>query len=61
MDEIRLLNEDEINDYLDIVANAFPMIKMETPKEKEKFRGRILNPSKRDFPPGLTVILKETS
>jgi predicted acetyltransferase len=42
MDEIRLLKPSEINDYLDIVANAFPMIKMETPEEKEKFRRQIL-------------------
>lgn len=42
MDEIRSLTPAEIDDYLEIAANAFPMIKMDTPADKEKMKSRIL-------------------
>ena len=37
MEEVRLLTAPEIKEYLEIAANAFPMIKMNTPEESEKF------------------------
>lgn len=61
MDEIKLLTESEIKDYVEIAANAFPMIKLSTPQEREKFRQTIIKSIKTGFSAGAYGYFKDGS
>lgn len=52
MDEIKKLNSDELRDYIDIAANAFPYLIINTPEEKEKIRQRIIRSADKGFSTG---------
>lgn len=49
MEEIRLLTASEIREYIDIAANAFPMINMNTPEDKEKLCQQVIQSMETGF------------
>ncbi|HYE83132.1 MAG TPA: GNAT family N-acetyltransferase [Clostridia bacterium] len=48
MEAVRLLTDEEIKEYVDIVANAYPGFGFNTPEEKQKMEERLIKNQKED-------------
>lgn len=59
MDEIKLLKESDIQDYLEIVANAFPWIKINTLEDKLRLGQKISKSIEKGVSPGAYGYFKD--
>jgi predicted acetyltransferase len=60
MDEIKLLTGSDMKGYVEIVADAFPMINLNTPEEREKFRQNIIKSIEAGFSAGAYGYFKDS-